>query len=348
MPGVVHQDVDAPVLPRASAESPPRRPRRRSTFMTTVVDAPGPQPAASAAPAGATTSVGTTAAPQRASATLIARPIPRPAPVRPQSFQSSSNMAHYTTQGGRRRRGPPGPRCSQTTRPGGSSGQGRSAPSPDPLQHTCGRPRMQAAASRLPSAPATTPGAPAPRWPRRRRASARRPRWPRPGRADPTTASARSSGASRSSAGFISAQWNGALTGSGIARLAPSAFARSMARATAAFDPAMTTWPGAFMFAGLTTSPCAASSQACGHLRRVEPEDGRHRALPHRHGLLHVAAAPAHGAQRVGEAHRAGRHVRRVLAEAVPRDERRRDARSTPARGSTRRSRPGSPAACSR
>ena len=35
------------------------------------------------------------------------------------------------------------------------------------------------------------------------------------------TRSARSSGASRSSAGFISAQWNGALTGSGIARLAP-------------------------------------------------------------------------------------------------------------------------------
>ena len=48
---------------------------------------------------------------------------------------------------------------------------------------------------------------------RARRASARRRRWRRSARAASAPASARSSGASRSSAGFISAQWNGALTG---------------------------------------------------------------------------------------------------------------------------------------
>ena len=54
-------------------------------------------------------------------------------------------------------------------------------------------------------------------------------------------ASARNSGSSRSSAGFSSAQWNGALTDSGMIRLAPSAFARSLARCTALVAPAMTT-----------------------------------------------------------------------------------------------------------
>ncbi len=69
----------------------------------------------------------------------------------------------------------------------------------------------------------------------------------------------------------MSAQWNGALTGSGMARLAPSSFARADARATASFEPAITTWPGAFMFAGLTTSPCAASAQACATFSASRP-----------------------------------------------------------------------------
>ncbi|MCY1454006.1 hypothetical protein D9M71_710380 [compost metagenome] len=68
--------------------------------------------------------------------------------------------------------------------------------------------------------------------------------------------------AKRSAAGFISAQWDGTLTGSGIARLAPRALHASMARSTAAAAPAITTWPGALKFTALTTSPCAASAQA--------------------------------------------------------------------------------------
>ena len=91
--------------------------------------------------------------------------------------------------------------------------------------------RQPAAGRHPPSAPATTPAGPAPRSHARACASARRRRWRRPESRGSCAASARSSGASRSSAGFISAQWNGALTASGIARFAPSAFARSPARA---------------------------------------------------------------------------------------------------------------------
>ena len=88
------------------------------------------------------------------------------------------------------------------------------------------------------------------------------------------------------------------------------------------------------MFAGLTTSPSAASSHACATVLGIEAEDRRHRARADRHRLLHVAAAPPHDAQRVGERERAGGDVRRVLAEAVAGDERRRDAarREQPAR----------------
>ena len=51
--------------------------------------------------------------------------------------------------------------------------------------------------------------------------------------------------ASRSPAGRSSVEWNGADTGSGSARLAPSALARSQARSTALRWPAMTTCDGA-------------------------------------------------------------------------------------------------------
>ena len=71
--------------------------------------------------------------------------------------------------------------------------------------------------------------------------------------------------------GAAHAGWKGALTGSGTTRLAPSALARSPARATAALLPAMTTCPGAFRFAGLTTSPWAASSQAWATFARSSP-----------------------------------------------------------------------------
>ena len=182
----------------------------------------------------------------------------------------------------------------------------------------------------------------------RRRASARRRRWRRPARADRATRSARSSGASRSSAGFISAQWNGALTGSGITRLAPSALARSPARATASRAPAITTWPRAVQVRGADHLALRRLRAGLRHVVGVESEDRRHRAGADRHRFLHVAAAAADDAHRIGKRQRAGRHVRRVLAQAVAGDKRRLDARATRAAGTRRCSWSGWPAACFR
>src|SRR5690606_18833864 len=55
--------------------------------------------------------------------------------------------------------------------------------------------------------------------------------------------------ASLSAAGFMSGQWNGALTSSGTTLLAPLAFAASDAAATASLLPDITVWPGAFRLA---------------------------------------------------------------------------------------------------
>src|SRR5436190_17477 len=54
----------------------------------------------------------------------------------------------------------------------------------------------------------------------------------------------------------------------------------------------------------------------------VEPQNRRHRARTHRHRFLHVPSAPADRAKRVGQRKRSGSDVSRVLAEAVPGDER--------------------------
>src|SRR5262249_22878714 len=75
----------------------------------------------------------------------------------------------------------------------------------------------------------------------------------------------------RTCAGFMSAQWNGADTGSGTARFAPFALHSSLARATARAWPAITTCPGELMFAGETTSPFAAAAQASSTAGRSSP-----------------------------------------------------------------------------
>ena len=77
------------------------------------------------------------------------------------------------------------------------------------------------------------------------------------------TATRSSSAIRRSAAGFIRAQWKGALTGSSTLFRPPRAAAPSTARSTAARCPAMTIWPGELMLATPTTSPCAASAQIC-------------------------------------------------------------------------------------
>src|SRR5476649_1379646 len=67
------------------------------------------------------------------------------------------------------------------------------------------------------------------------------------------------------------------------------------------------------MFAGLTTSPWAASAHACATLSASRPR------------IAAIAPSPPHEAQRVAERERARRDVRGILAETVPRDERRRE-----------------------
>ena len=84
--------------------------------------------------------------------------------------------------------------------------------------------------------------------------------------------------------------------------------------------PAITTWPPPFRFAGLTTSPRPPPARLRDDVAR-RADDRRHRAGADRHRLLHVTPAAPHDAQRVGKAERARRHVRGVLAKAVPRDE---------------------------
>ena len=161
---------------------------------------------------------------RRASARLIGAADPAARPGHTRLLPVKSNMAHYASQGGHDRvevRRVLDVRKRRVL--AGSSGRGRSAPCPDPLQHTCGRPRMQAAAST--SSHRTGGGHLAhQRLDGRRRVALRlgvdvgHDRHARV--ATPPAPAARAPAAS--SAGFISAQWNGALTGSGIARLAPS------------------------------------------------------------------------------------------------------------------------------
>src|SRR5438552_9928180 len=79
------------------------------------------------------------------------------------------------------------------------------------------------------------------------------------------------SAASRDCAGAMSAQWKGAETARRTAFRAPAALQASTARSTAVAWPAIATCPGAFMLAGLTTCPCAASRQACFTAGRSSP-----------------------------------------------------------------------------
>src|SRR6266436_580259 len=72
----------------------------------------------------------------------------------------------------------------------------------------------------------------------------------------------RRSFSSRSCAGIISAQWNGAETARITARFAPDCEAVSTARFTALAWPEITVCSGEFRFAGEHTSPSAARLQA--------------------------------------------------------------------------------------
>ena len=94
-----------------------------------------------------------------------------------------------------------------------------------------------------------------------------------------------------SAAGCMSELCAGTLIGSAIARRAPLAVAISIARATAAAWPAITTWPGALKLTASTTSPCDGLAARRLDVDVLETEDGRHGALTRRHRRLHQFAA---------------------------------------------------------
>ena len=134
-----------------------------------------------------------------------------------------------------------------------------------------------------------------------------------------------SASAMRSAAGCMSAQWKGALTGSGTARRMPCSGASFTARSIADFVPLITICPwriivrdlGDFAFGG-----------GCGEtLSRFDlgPEKSEHRALPWRHGLLHGLSAQAQQLRGFGHGERASGSQRRIFAERMARHERRLD-----------------------
>ncbi len=160
-------------------------------------------------------------------------------------------------------------------------------------------------------APAPTPGAPAPRSAAARVALrlARR-RWRRPAPAGRAAGSARSSGASRSSAGFISAQWNGALTGQRHGALARPSALRALGGplhgGRRAGDHHLSRAVDVRRADDLALRRLLARPR---HGLQVAAENRRHRAGADRHRLLHVAPAPPHDRHRVAE-HQACRRRR--------------------------------------
>ena len=107
---------------------------------------------------------------------------------------------------------------------------------------------------------------------------------------------------STSAAGAISVQWKGALTGSMIARRAPRSAASATARSTASRIAADDDLAGAVVIgddADLARRLRPRRPGARG--LDIEAEQRRHRALAHRHRLLHRLAAPLDEPHRIGD-----------------------------------------------
>ena len=191
----------------------------------------------------------TTEAPSSASDRAMARPMPRPPPVTIATFPARA-LASVRSRGPARRP----PRRALSSDAGSSTAWPR-APSSV---------RLSSPVSTRPGPTSRNPVAPS----RARRSTQSVQRtglatcWTRNGftssavRVTPPstlrttgmrgslTATRSSSAARRSAAGFMSAQWKGALTGSSTLFRPPRAAAASTARSTAARCPAMTIWPG--------------------------------------------------------------------------------------------------------
>ena len=80
----------------------------------------------------------------------------------------------------------------------------------------------------------------------------------------------------------------------------------------------MTTWPGELMLAGFADLAGEfGDGLAAGgaNLLNAEAENRSHRSHTNRHRLLHIPAAVAHGAHRIGKTDGTGGHVGGILAQ---------------------------------
>ena len=292
----------------------------------------------------------TTVAPCARARSAIARPMPRDAPVTSGNLAGQIEHAHYTSRASTAARSVGPPKFANVASAMNLPAEAAQHRPWTHLNIRCGRPRTQGAAPRLPSAPAPTPAHQ--RLDGRRRVALRlgvhvrddrharvrggqRPQFRRQPRPRPAS-SARSG--------------TGALTGSGMARLAPSAFARSPGARHGVLRPG-----DHHLARRRSCSPGSRPRPAPPPRTPARPWRRRGRgsppSRPARPAPPPACSGPRRRTMRSASAkrERAGRHVGRVLAEAVAGDERRRrrprDASSAVAR---RCSRPGSPAACSR
>ena len=117
-------------------------------------------------------------------------------------------------------------------------------------------------------------------------------------------------------------------TGKGKVRLAPRAFSTSQAFSTPALLPAHHGLLGIIEVDGIDHLAAGRSrlQAALAHLVGLQPQDGGHGALPHRHRFLHGLGAKAHQRQRIGQRKRPGSHQGGVLAQRMSGHRHRRSA----------------------
>ena len=135
-----------------------------------------------------------------------------------------------------------------------------------------------------------------------------------------------------SAAGCISGQWNGALTGSSTARLAPMSLASSTARSIAPLSPEITTWLGSLSLATVHTSPSAAALAMRVASSRSAPSKAAIAPCPTGTAACIACPRSLSSLAVVARSNEPAAHKRRIFAEAVAGDEARDLGQLDPAR----------------
>ena len=119
----------------------------------------------------------------------------------------------------------------------------------------------------------------------------------------------------------MSAQWKGALTGSGTARRMPCSGASFTARSIAAFRPADHDLSRRVIVRDLGNLTLCGCRGKTFRLLDLGAEKGQHGPLPWRHGFLHGLPAQAQKFRGFGYGEHAGCGKRRIFAERMARHE---------------------------